>query len=112
MRVLVQHLPPESATTTALRNAMTPEEYEAQAEKGEPEKGRWSQTEQLLAGITDSLRTLEYILIRVNSDGKGRKPKRPEPIRRPGATSKPAREPMSEAASQRLFEIINGGSAA
>lgn len=111
LRVLIQHLPPESHTMTALRNAMSPEEYERQAEAGDPERGRWSMTHQLLAGITDSLRTLEYILVLANSDGKGRKPRRPEPMRRPGVTGrdKKKRDPLTERGAERLFQLINGG---
>lgn len=111
VRVLVQNLPPESATMTALRNDMTVEEYEQQARGGEPEKGRWSMAEQLLAGITDSLHQLEYILVVANSDGKGRKPKRPEPMRRPGVGGGKKREELSERGAAVLFELINGGAA-
>lgn len=96
---------------TAMRNALLPEELEAQAERGEPEKGRWSQAEQLLAGIADSLRNLEYILVRVNSDGKGPKPKRPEPMRRPGVGGAKKPEKLTDAQSIALFRIINGGAA-
>ncbi|WP_256355795.1 hypothetical protein [Streptomyces sp. PKU-EA00015] len=96
---------------TALRNAMSPEEYERQARNGKPEEGRWSMTEQLLAGITDSLHQLEYILVVANSDGKGRKPRRPEPMRRPGVAPKQQREPMSDQAASTLFKMINGGAA-
>ncbi|MCX5158077.1 hypothetical protein OOK39_02015 [Streptomyces sp. NBC_00264] len=111
LRVLIQHLPPESATMTALRNAMTPEEYEAQARKGRPEEGQWSMTEQLLAGITDSLHQLEYILVVTNGDGKGRKPKRPEPMRRPGVAPKQTGG-LTDRGAETLFRLINGGSAA
>lgn len=110
LRVLIQHLPPESHTMTALRNGLTPEELEEQGRNGQPEKGRWSMTEQLLAGVTDSLRSLEYILTVANSSGKGPKPKRPEPMRRPGvAGKKPAA--LSTPAAEVLFRLINGGAA-
>lgn len=109
LRVLIQNLPPESATMTALRNALTAEEYERQARGGKPEEGRWSMAEQLLAGISDGIRELQYVLVVANSSGKGRKPRRPEPIRRPGVTPKQEREPMSDAAAERLFTLINGG---
>lgn len=111
LRVLIERLPPESATMTAMRNALSPEEYEAQASKGKPEEGRWSMVEQLLAGITDSLHQLEYILVVTNSDGKGRKPKRPEPMRRPGVAPSKEREAMSDKARDTLFQMINGGAA-
>lgn len=109
LRVLIQRLPAESATWTALRNAMSDEELAKQAERGEPEKGRWSQLEQLVAGLVDSSRRLEYILVAANSDGKKRLPDPPEPIRRPGAKAK-GRKGISEANANRLFQLINGGS--
>jgi hypothetical protein len=111
LRVLIQHLPPESATMTAQRNELTAEEYEQQARKGEPERAPWSMTEQLLAGITDSLHQLEYILVVANSDGKGRKPKRPEPMRRPGVGGSKKREGLTERSAETLFQLINGGAA-
>ncbi|MFD5137448.1 hypothetical protein ACFWMX_14600 [Streptomyces sp. NPDC058378] len=111
LRVLIQHLPPESATMTALRVAMPAEEYEAQARRGKPEEGRWSMTEQLLAGITDSLRRLEYILIAVNHGGKGRRPKRPEPMRRPGVGEPKNAAALTDRSAETLFRLINGGAA-
>lgn len=109
--VLLQHLPPESHTKTALRNAMTPEEYEEQARKGEPEKGRWSMDQQLLAMIADGLKDLQYITVVANSDGKGRKPQRPEPIRRPGAGGPKKQQALTDKHADFLFNMINGGSA-
>ncbi|MCX5202494.1 hypothetical protein OG897_13680 [Streptomyces sp. NBC_00237] len=111
VRVLIQHLPPESSTMTALRNALEPAEYEEQARNGKPEEGRWSMAEQLLAGISDSLQQLEYILILANSSGKGRKPKRPIPMRRPGVSAPREREQLTEQGSEFLFTLINGGAA-
>lgn len=97
---------------TALRNSMSDEEYEEQARGGQPETARWSMTEQLLAGITDSLRRLEYILIVANSEGRGRKPEKPEPMRRPGVRgAAKKREPLTEHGAETLFRLINGGAA-
>lgn len=112
LRVLIEHLPPESHTMTAMRNALPEGELERLAEKGEPEKGRWSQSEQLLAAAVDSLRRLEHILILANSDKKSRRPQAPEPIRRPGA--RPVRKktaPLTDAGAETLFRLINGGAA-
>lgn len=96
---------------TALRNAMSPEEYAEQAHKGEPEKGRWSMDQQLLAQIADGLHDLQYITVVANSDGKGQKPKRPEPIRRPGVGVPKKQERLTDAHADFLFQMINGGSA-
>ncbi|MEU1434076.1 hypothetical protein ABZ438_08245 [Streptomyces sp. NPDC005786] len=115
LRVLIQRLPPESATMTALRNALTPEEYAEQAQNGEPEKGRWSMDQHLLAGISDALRDLQYITVVANSDGKGRKPTRPEPMRRPGvgAGVPKKREQLTDQHADFLFNMLNpdGGAA-
>lgn len=114
VRVLIQHLPPESATMTSLRNALTPEEYEEQAKNGKPEQARWSVVEQLLAGITDAVRELQYITVVANSDGKGRKPTRPEPMRRPGvgAGVPKKREQLTDQHADFLFKMLNPDGAA
>lgn len=96
---------------TALRNAMPPEEYEEQARNGKPEEGRWSMIEQLIAGLTDAVRELQYITVVANSDGKGRKPKRPAPMRRPGVGVPQQREALTDQHAQFLFDMINGGAA-
>jgi hypothetical protein len=111
LRVLIQHLPPESATMTALRNGLTDEEFDQQAREGKPEEGSWSMTDQLLAGAIDALREIQYTLVLANLDKKARKPRRPEPLPRPGVARKKKREPMSEAAAEQLFTLINGGAA-
>lgn len=96
---------------TALRNGMTDEELEKQAESGEPEKGRWSQVEQLLAMIADRVARLEYVLISVNTEQKSKRPKAPEPIRRPGAKQVTPKQRLSELQANTLFSLINGGAA-
>lgn len=96
---------------TALRNAMTAEEYEEQARNSKPEEGRWSMVEQLLAGLADAVRDLQYITVVANSDSKGRKPKRPEPMRRPGVGGPPPREELTDQHAEFLFNMINGGAA-
>jgi hypothetical protein len=111
LRVLIQHLPPESATWTALRNGLSDEQMAEQSEKGEPEKGRWSQADQLLALIADRVARLEYVLISVNTEHKSQRPKAPEPIRRPGAKPVKARQRMSDNQANTLFKLLNGGAA-
>ncbi|GHD70124.1 hypothetical protein GCM10010317_076750 [Streptomyces mirabilis] len=111
LRVLIQHLPPESATMTALRNAMSDEELAEQADKGEPEKGRWSQQDLLLAVVADRLAELSHLYVGVNRNPKTAKPKPPEPIRRPGAKAPKAKARLSDEQAERLFHLINGGAA-
>jgi hypothetical protein len=109
LRVIIQGLPPESRTMTALRNTMSEADLVEQADRGEPEKGRWSQLEQLVAALVDSSRRLEYLLVAVNSDGKHKLPDPPEPLRRPGASARGPRKRISKANADRLFTLINGG---
>lgn len=112
LRTLIEHLPPESHTMTALRNSMSDEELASASERAEPEQARWSQVEQLLALVADRVARLEYVLIAVNTEKRRQRPDPPEPIARPGA--KPPKKktaPMTEAAAERLFELINGGAA-
>ncbi|MFE0219484.1 hypothetical protein ACFW0U_01165 [Streptomyces albidoflavus] len=111
LRVLIQHLPPESHTMTALRNSLTAEELAEQSEGGEPEKGRWSQADQLLALIADRVARLEYVTVLANTGKGSKKPTAPEPIRRPGAGAPPPRQQMTEGSAEVLFRLINGGAA-
>jgi hypothetical protein len=111
LRVLIQRLPPESATWTALRNAMSPAELAEQAEKGEPEKGRWSQLEQLIAANVDAVRRVEWVLLCSNIEQKSKRPDAPEPMRRPGAGPRKKQAQLTEKSAGRLFELLQGGAA-
>jgi len=110
LRVLIEHLPPESATWTALRNDLPADVLAEQAEKGEPEKGRWSQVEQLLAANTDATRRVEWALWAINTD-KAKRPDPPEPMRRPGAGPRKKQARLTEGSAGRLFQLLNGGAA-
>lgn len=90
---------------------MDPAELAAQADKGEPEKGRWSQQEQLLAAAVDAIRRLEWVLICVNTEKKSKQPPPPEPMRRPGAGPKKTRAQLTDKSANRLFELLQGGAA-
>ncbi|MEV6548012.1 hypothetical protein AB0M57_04790 [Streptomyces sp. NPDC051597] len=109
--MLIEHLPPESHTMTALRNELSDDELAEQAEHGEPEKGRWSQAEQLLAALVDGVRRLEYVTVCANTEKKRDRPEPPEPIRRPGAKARRPKAALSDAGAETLFRLINGGAA-
>jgi hypothetical protein len=111
LRVLLQHLPPESATWTALRNAAPEEELAEQAEQGEPERDRWSKLEHLVATVADRLARVEYVLICANTDKKSKRPAAPEPIRRPGSRPPRPKPKLTDTSADRLFQLINGGAA-
>jgi hypothetical protein len=81
--VLVEHLPPEGALNTAIRNA-TPE-AELAAAVGDSAHAPWSTLETLIASLIDELRQLSWMYSTVHSKTA---PKKPEPIRRPGVTGR------------------------
>jgi hypothetical protein len=111
LRVLIQHLPAESATMTALRNELSDAELAAQADHGEPERASWSQQELLLASLVDAVRRVEHVLICSNLDSKARRPEPPEPLRRPGAKPPEVRRKLTDDGAEILFQLINGGAA-
>jgi hypothetical protein len=111
LRLLIEHLPPESATMTALRNELSDEELAEQADKGEPEKARWSQVEQLLALVADRVARVEHVLVCVNTDSKRKRPEPPQPIPRPGARPLKPKAQLTDNSATFLFELINGGAA-
>lgn len=96
---------------TALRNELSDEELAEQAEGGEPEKGRWSQVEQLLAVVADRVARVEYVLICANTEKKRDLPSPPEPLRRPGAKPPRPKPTLTEGSADFLFQLINGGAA-
>lgn len=87
--MLIEHLPPESATKTAIRNSIPPEELE-KAGQGRPDLAPWSGTEMLLASVKDEIRLLRLVLLAVN----GNKPKGGDfqPTPRPGIPPKSAQK--------------------
>ncbi len=91
---------------TALRNALTAEELAEQANRGEPERGRWSQSEQLIALLADRLGALHHAYVSTHSQ---RKQKAPEPIRRPGAKTARSKQAPTQEQNETLFRLINGG---
>ena len=81
LSVLVSHLPPESATMTALRGA-APEEAAQVAADLDPAGTPWSQVEMLPASVIEVLRRLEWMYAASHTSGST--PRAPDPIPRPG----------------------------
>lgn len=92
-----------------MRNNTPADQLAKQAEAGEPERGRWSQTEQLLALVADRVARLEWVLLCVNIDKKSKRPDPPEPIRRPGAKPRKAKAKLTEKSADTLLRLIQGG---
>lgn len=105
---LIRHLPPESATKTALRNKMSDAELAQAAKGGDPSQGQWSQQEMLLASLIDSVRWLLHATVVANG-GKG-KSKPPEPVPRPGVKpkGKKSRRSLTPQQQEAVFRRIHG----
>lgn len=106
--MLVRRLPPESATKTALRNAMGDAELSQASKSADPSQGQWSQTEMLLASLIDSVRWLVHVTVIANG-GKGRS-KPPDPIPRPGvkAKSSKSRKTLTPQQQEAVLARIHG----
>lgn len=79
--VLIDGLPPESATLTALRNAAPEATGNSSAAPHDAAEDRWSSMEMLLATLIDELRFMRWTYGSVH----GSKSAPPSPVRRPGA---------------------------
>lgn len=88
--VLVDHFPPESATSTAIRNSASKDELAER--RGDGTKAPWSATELLLAQLIDAVRINTWVY--AQSKSKSKLPK-PDPIPRPGMDAGPGRRRMS-----------------
>jgi hypothetical protein len=103
----MKYLPPESATVTAVRNGMDPDDLAEAAGADEAEHSPWSMTEMLLASMLDEQRVGNYMFAQVNSEKPVGKP--PAPTSRPGV-KKPRKTGMS-AAQRMAFDprVKDGG---
>jgi hypothetical protein len=100
--VLVERLPPESAFTTAVRNAI-PEDV-IRAGGADPAKSAWSNSESLTALVVDELRKLQWMYASAHSENPLPKP---EPIARPGVHGRTTPK-ISYAVAQELDPRLRG----
>lgn len=90
---MLERLPPESCTATAVRNAVTPEQREAMS-KGpafDGRKAQWSSLEMLLALVADGVAQLNWSFYCANVEKPKGKP--PMQIIRPGVDPPVIRRP-------------------
>ncbi|MFJ3248323.1 hypothetical protein [Streptomyces sp. NPDC086782] len=86
LRVLIEHLPPESATKTVIRNTTPTEVMEQASVDARPDLAPWSGVEMLLASLKDEMTLLRHVTVAAN----GGKPGTFEPTPRPGIPPKSA----------------------
>lgn len=98
----LDHLPPESAFQTELRDTLTDDELAALADKSD-KHGVWSKTDMLLAAVFDSVNVLTHVQI----TKAGVKQDPPDPLSRPGVASKQkqAVSPQAQAYLRRIREL-------
>lgn len=110
---LIRHLPPQSATKTAMRNRLSQTQLEAAAKRADPAQGAWSQQEMLLASLLDVLKQILFTQLR----GQGvKKAKAPEPTPRPGVrrrrpprdTRKPDSAEQARAQAEAVWQHLYG----
>lgn len=106
LRVLVDALPPESATKAEVMESLPPEMW---AGREQTEWGPWSRTDHLLAQLSDQLAQLRWVTVAAHST---RAPDQPEPMPRPGVGMPPriaAQRRAHAEATARLIEAARGG---
>jgi hypothetical protein len=98
---LVEQLPPESRTKTAMRDDMDPHELAAHVGQPRPGWGPWSHTDHLLAQIGERLDALQVTLVRVMTEAK---PADPAPWPRPGVLTP---EQLAELQAEVEAPVVN-----
>ncbi|MEU1200117.1 hypothetical protein ABZ446_28380 [Streptomyces sp. NPDC005813] len=86
LRIWIEHLPPESATKTGMRNALPAEVLERASADSRPDLGQWSGVEVLLAALKDEVTLLRLVTTAAN----GGKQQEFTPTPRPGIPPKAA----------------------
>jgi hypothetical protein len=98
--VLINQLPQESRTLTAVRDALTPDERaRLTAEAIDVGHGRWSRTDMLLAAQVDATRQQTWALAQWK---RGERPPAPEPMPRPGVEQKRAKPKSLDELRERM----------
>lgn len=88
LRILIEHLPPESATKTAIRNAIPAVEIERATGEHRPDRAPWSGVELLLAALKDEVILSRHVAIAA----AGGKPPEFTPTPRPGIPPRSAQK--------------------
>jgi len=106
LKIILDHLPPESAFRTAIRDRTPPEQLVAAGEVEEGEQaaghGPWSQTDHLLALLFDQIGELTYVTRALKGDKKAKPPK---PLPRPGVGDQGKPKPINREAVEFLARI-------
>lgn len=84
LKVLIEGLPGESLTKTAIRDAMSEDEFDQVLRNPPAGYGPWSHEALRLANIEDLLKWLIFAVYAA----QGAKPKKPDPTPRPGVRRK------------------------
>lgn len=104
LRVFIDALPAESATKTAIRDAMPEEKLLEMAGEPPASHGPWSRTDHLMAQVIDLLKWLIFATYAV----QGGHPNEPDPLPRPGVPTGPrvAADGMSAERKAEIFAHV------
>lgn len=83
LRIVIDRLPPESATKTAMREALSEEDLAALSRTESKGYGPWSRVEHLLATVNDQIALLRWVTVSL-SERVEKKPEQPAFYPRPG----------------------------
>lgn len=100
--VLINRLPQESWTQTALRDDPERQDLVAPEQAAEQRFGPWSQAELLLAAVVDAVNSVRFAVVRVNGN---KDYPAPDPLPRPGVNRPVRFEKPSEEALQFLEKL-------
>ncbi len=85
--MLIDWLPTDSATKTAIRDSLTDDEIAELAGRDPVGHGRWSRGDLRIAAVEDAVERQTSVMVWLAGDRSG-KPRQPEPVRRPGIAAK------------------------
>ena len=112
VRVLIDRLPPESATHTTMRDQFSDDELRAHLDRNtdKPGHGALSRQDMRLIDLADQLKWIEYAIYR----SQGGKPRKPEPTPRPGLPAKGSKtkapvQPLNAAGLAHLRHLRENG---
>jgi hypothetical protein len=93
---LIDWLPTDSATKTAIRDGLTEDEIADLADRDPVGYGRWSHEALRIAAVEDAVERQTALTAWLAGDRES-KPRMPEPVRRPGVAARRKRVKLSSA---------------
>ena len=106
---MIDWLPTDSATKTAIRDSLTDDELANLASKDPVGHGRWSRGDLRIAAVEDAVERQTHVMVWLAGDRKG-KPQTPPPVRRPGVGAR--KKPTLSAEGRAYLEYLRANQGA